>query len=135
MVSWWALTQNPTSTKNPELSTTALTLLKERQQEYYLQRLTVCMQEIKDQASKMVDSAIMEQALFIGSDTLDRPLKPDRPTAEDFDPTYTNTPLKPFLSDQDFLNPFRIRDSIVRDSIRRDSLRLDSLNKSQKIKK
>ena len=133
--SWLALAKEASPSDSPSLSPAAIKLLRARKQEYYNQQLTLCLQEIRAQASKMVDSASMEQALFIGSDTLDRPIRPERPEAENFDPVNINTPLKPFLSERDFLNPFRIRDSLVRDSIRRDSLRLDSLNKTQKIKK
>jgi hypothetical protein len=45
----------------------------------------------------MVDSALLEQALFIGADTLSRPDRPDRPEAETFTSNIENLPIKPWL--------------------------------------
>ena len=76
-----------------------------------------CIQQILDQAAHDVDSIIIEQALFIGADTLDKPFKPERPFPESFVPPNKNVPLQPFLNKSDFKSPFQKKDTIHSDSI------------------
>ena len=45
----------------------------------------------------MVDSALLEQALFIGADTLSRPDRPDRPNKTLLLILKENLPIKPWL--------------------------------------
>lgn len=113
-------------TKASVLSRTGQAVLEQKATEIYQNKLMECLDDIKELASQMVDSTIVEQALFIGSDTLMKPIKPDRPYPENFEPPNKNIPLKPFLKKSDFINPF-----LLADSLRQDSIRLDSLIKIQ----
>lgn len=73
----------------------------------------------------MVDSALLEQALFIGADTLTRPERPDRPFAESFSSNIENIPIKPFLKRRDFVSPFQKKDTFALDSLKlRDSIKI-----------
>lgn len=116
-----------TTKPQPKLSNAALKELALRKKNYYEEKLRFCLNEIQEKASQMVDSVIIEQALFIGADTLTKPIRPIRPMPENFIPPNQNVPLKPFLKRSELRNFFHLRDSIRRDSISRDSIRLDSL--------
>ena len=116
-----------TQLPGPKLSKAAIKELDIRKKLYYQEKLQLCLTDIQEQASKMVDSVIIEQALFIGADTLSKPIRPTRPMSENFNPPNQNVPLKPFLKRSELKNFFHLRDSIRRDSMQRDSIRLDSI--------
>ena len=107
------------------LSKAALEEIEARKILYKKRKTDECRAIALDRAAAMVDSALLEQALFIGADTLARPERPDRPFAESFSSNIENIPIKPFLKRRDFVSPFQKKDTFALDSLKlRDSIKI-----------
>ena len=105
------------------MSKAALEEIENRKNAYRTKKLEECRAQALEKAAQMVDSALLEQALFIGADTIARPERPDRPFAETFSSNIENIPIRPFLKRRDFISPFQKKDTFAADSLRiKDSI-------------
>jgi len=103
----------------------ALKEIEVRKQNYYKKKMAECHANALGMASTMVDSALIEQALFIGADTLLRPDRPMRPEVETFASNIENIPVRPWLKKTDFVSPFQKKDTFVKDSLKlKDSVKV-----------
>lgn len=111
--------------KKIPLSQAALDEIEARKIIYRNKKMEECRAKALERAASMVDSALLEQALFIGADTIVRPARPDRPFAETFSSSIENIPVRPFLKRVDFVSPFQKKDTFVADSLKlRDSFKI-----------
>lgn len=120
----WAAATEPV--KPVKLSKAAIEEIEARKEIYRKKKKDECRMKAIEMAAQMVDSALLEQALFIGADTLVRPERPNRPFAETFTSNIENIPVKPFLKRHDFVSPFQKKDTFALDSLKlRDSINLN----------
>jgi len=120
----WSAAADPV--KKVPLSSAAIAEIEARKEIYKKKKKDECRIKALELAAQMVDSALLEQALFIGADTLVRPERPNRPFAETFTSNIENIPVKPFLKRHDFVSPFQKKDTFAQDSLKlRDSLKLN----------
>lgn len=111
--------------KKLPLSQAALDEIESRKIFYRKKKMDECRAKALERAAAMVDSALLEQALFIGADTIARPERPDRPFAESFSSNIEKIPVRPFLKRIDFVSPFQKKDTFVADSLKwRDSIKI-----------
>lgn len=119
----WQAASDPIPTTR--LSKAAMKEIEARKQTYYKKKMAECYANALGMASTMVDSALIEQALFIGADTMLRPDRPMRPEAETFSSNIENIPVRPWLKKSDFVSPFQKKDTFVKDSLKmKDSVRV-----------
>lgn len=119
----WSSAADPV--KRIPLSKAALEEIEARKVLYKKRKMDECKSNVLERVAAMVDSALLEQALFIGADTLPRPERPDRPFAETFSSNIENIPIKPFLKRRDFVSPFQKKDTFALDSLKlRDSIKI-----------
>lgn len=115
------------------LSKAALEEIEARKILYKKKKTEECRLHAIETAARMVDSALLEQALFIGADTLVRPFRPDRPFAETFTSNIEHIPVRPWLKKSDFVSPFQKKDTFALDSLKkRDSLILKKTEPGKK---
>lgn len=125
-----SVSENPQQTG---LSKAALKEIENRKNNYKKKKLEECYTNALNNVARMVDSALLEQALFIGADTMSRPDRPDRPEAEAFTSNIENLPIKPWLKKNDFISPFQKKDTFAVDSIKnKDSLQHIRKNSNKK---
>ena len=123
---WLIWTAGADPVKKILLSDAARKEIEIRKISYAKKKKDECRIKAIEMAAQMVDSALLEQALFIGADTLVRPERPNRPFAETFTSNIENIPVKPFLKRHDFVSPFQKKDTFALDSLKlRDSINLN----------
>lgn len=106
------------------LSKAALKEIERRKEAYKKKKLDECYANALNNVAQMVDSALLEQALFIGADTMSRPDRPDRPITETFSSNIEHLPIRPWLKKSDFISPFQKKDTFAVDSLKiRDSMK------------
>lgn len=121
------LTSQPGKLARPKLSKAATEQINALKSVYKTRKLKECTDRALARASYMADSILLEQALFIGGDTISRPPRPDRPFPETFDSPLYGVPVRPFLKRSDFISPFQKKDTFATDSLRI----IDSIRRSK----
>ena len=73
-------------------------------------RMKRCWQDVMEEASRVADSILLEEAR-LRRDTLLKPPKPDKPDKPEIKTLLDSTPIKPFLANES-LDSTAIRDSL-----------------------